>query len=286
MTNKVFTDYETVIDAAWLNDVNTTVNTTVPGLAATKAELAGSSTQSFAASELLVGDQGTEGSGINIGGVTYEASFKVSDIDGTNYAQSVFHRHSTTLEPLLLGARSNSDTSGHTDVTSGQGLFTTFASGVAGTNYKLFGASSFAVDTGTVSDTSAPGKWTLSLTPNGSTTLTTRLTVTSSGKTTISSTESLVLPTGTTAQRDATPTTGGVRFNTSYIKGEIYNGTSWTGLGGATGAGGDDVFYENGQTVTTSYTITTGKNAVTAGPVTINTGVVVTVPTGSRWTIV
>lgn len=56
--------------------------------------------------------------------------------------------------------------------------------------------------------------------------------------------------------------------------------------GGATGAGSDDVFYENGQTVTGSYTITSGKNAGTFGPVTINSGVTVTVPSGSTWTLV
>lgn len=53
-------------------------------------------------------------------------------------------------------------------------------------------------------------------------------------------------------------------------------------LGGA----GDQIFYENGQTVTTSYTITTGNNAMTAGPVTIATGATVTIPSGSTWTIV
>ena len=58
------------------------------------------------------------------------------------------------------------------------------------------------------------------------------------------------------------------------------------GLGGATGAGGDQVFYENDQTVTTSYTITASKNAVTAGPVTINSGVTVTIPSGSYWSVV
>jgi hypothetical protein len=58
------------------------------------------------------------------------------------------------------------------------------------------------------------------------------------------------------------------------------------GLGGATGAGGDQVFYENDQTVTTNYTITTNKNAVTAGPVTINSGVTVTIPSGSYWSVV
>jgi hypothetical protein len=54
----------------------------------------------------------------------------------------------------------------------------------------------------------------------------------------------------------------------------------------AAGAGGDQVFQENDQTVTTSYSITAGRNAVTAGPVTINSGVTVTVPSGSSWVIV
>lgn len=47
-----------------------------------------------------------------------------------------------------------------------------------------------------------------------------------------------------------------------------------------------DIFYENAQTVTSNYTITSGKNAMSAGPVTIDTGVTVTIPTGSYWTIV
>lgn len=56
--------------------------------------------------------------------------------------------------------------------------------------------------------------------------------------------------------------------------------------GGATGGGTDQVFYENDQVVTTSYSITAGKNAMSTGDVTINTGVTVTVPTGSRWVII
>ena len=61
---------------------------------------------------------------------------------------------------------------------------------------------------------------------------------------------------------------------------------SWADVsGGATGAGGDKIFVENGQTVTTSYTIPTGSNAMTAGPITVNSGVVVTVPSGSVWHI-
>ena len=45
-------------------------------------------------------------------------------------------------------------------------------------------------------------------------------------------------------------------------------------------------FYENSINVSADYTITTGKNAMSAGPITINTGITVTVPSGSTWTIV
>ena len=62
---------------------------------------------------------------------------------------------------------------------------------------------------------------------------------------------------------------------------------SWSAAGGgATGGGTDDVFYENSQTVTTDYTISTNKNAMTAGPITIDSGITVTVPSGSSWVIV
>ena len=52
--------------------------------------------------------------------------------------------------------------------------------------------------------------------------------------------------------------------------------------GGGAAAG---VFYENSQEVTADYTISSGKNAMTAGPVSIASGVSVTIPTGSRWVI-
>lgn len=58
------------------------------------------------------------------------------------------------------------------------------------------------------------------------------------------------------------------------------------GGGGATGGGNDTIFFENGQTVTTSYTIPTATNAGTYGPIAINAGVVVTVPSDSSWTVV
>jgi hypothetical protein len=57
---------------------------------------------------------------------------------------------------------------------------------------------------------------------------------------------------------------------------------------GTIGGGGaiDGIFYENDQIVTKNYTITTNKNAMSAGKITIADGIIVTVPPGSTWSIV
>ena len=69
----------------------------------------------------------------------------------------------------------------------------------------------------------------------------------------------------------------------------VSNGTdiisAITGLGGATGGGADEVFNENQLIVTTSYTLSTNKSAMSVGPITVNSGVVVTIPSGYRWVI-
>lgn len=54
---------------------------------------------------------------------------------------------------------------------------------------------------------------------------------------------------------------------------------------GATGGGTDQVFYNNDQTVTTDYSIPSGKNSISVGPITINSGISVTIPSGSVWVI-
>ena len=78
----------------------------------------------------------------------------------------------------------------------------------------------------------------------------------------------------------STPATNATSVGTYYAN-------LWLAIGGgATGSGGNQVFVENDQTVTSSYTITSGKNAMSAGPITVNTGVTVTVPTDSTWVIV
>lgn len=56
--------------------------------------------------------------------------------------------------------------------------------------------------------------------------------------------------------------------------------------GAAAGGGTDRIFYENDQTVNSNYTITATKNAMSAGPITIANGIVVTINTGGNWAIV
>ena len=70
----------------------------------------------------------------------------------------------------------------------------------------------------------------------------------------------------------------------------VYDGTqfqliSGSSAAGATGAGGDQIFFQNSQVVTTTYSIPSGKNAMTTGPITINSGVTISIPTGSRWVV-
>lgn len=94
------------------------------------------------------------------------------------------------------------------------------------------------------------------------------------------------LPVGTTATRP-TGETGLVRFNTESNQFEGYNNTAWAGIGDQpVGGGTNRLFFENDQVMTTNYTITTGKNAMSAGPVTVNPGAVLTIPAGSVYTIV
>ena len=103
----------------------------------------------------------------------------------------------------------------------------------------------------------------------------------------LGTTTALELPDGTTGQRPGSPVAGMIRYNTTLSTFEGYKAGALGAIGGgATGGGSDDVFYENGQTVTANYTLTTNKNAVTAGPVTVNSGVTVTIPSGSSWVVV
>ncbi len=90
------------------------------------------------------------------------------------------------------------------------------------------------------------------------------------------------MPAGTTAQRTGSPIAGALRFNSTDVSFEGYDGTEWGSIGGGAE---DGVFYENEQAVSSNYTIVSTKNAMTAGPITINDGVTVTIETGGRWVV-
>ena len=100
----------------------------------------------------------------------------------------------------------------------------------------------------------------------------------------------------TAATGDLAPKTGSnLSFNSAT---GALTATSFVGSGanltdvdaGATGGGSDRVFFENRVTVASNYTIGTTfgatANALSAGPITINAGVTVTVPSGSVYTVV
>ena len=98
-----------------------------------------------------------------------------------------------------------------------------------------------------------------------------------------SSTGSAELPAGTTGERDSSPSAGYIRWNTTDTSAEVYDGSAWAAVGG--GNTTDKGLYEMANTIAANYTITSGNNALTAGPITVNNGVSVTIPSGSTWVI-
>ena len=84
--------------------------------------------------------------------------------------------------------------------------------------------------------------------------------------------------------------------NTGAVVSGILTATSFSGDGSSLsnlpagapvgGASTNTVFFENDKAVAVNYQITSTKNAMSAGPIAINAGIAVTVPSGSSWTIV
>ena len=89
----------------------------------------------------------------------------------------------------------------------------------------------------------------------------------------------------------------GVTLNaTGVIATGVITATSFSGSGAnltnlppsapVGGASTNTVFFENDNSVDVNYSVTSGKNAMSAGPIAIKSGITVTVPSGSFWTIV
>ena len=81
----------------------------------------------------------------------------------------------------------------------------------------------------------------------------------------------------------------GTRFRNIYADTYYGDGANLTNLPAGAPVGGastNTVFFENDKEVAVNYQITSTKNAMTAGPISINAGIAVTVPSGCSWTIV
>jgi hypothetical protein len=106
------------------------------------------------------------------------------------------------------------------------------------------------------------------------------------GDVVINSTSAVQIPSGTTTQRPTSPTAGDLRFNTTTNSAEIYDGSSFTSVGGgASGSGGDKIFYENELTVNTTHSITANRGAHCVGPLVIASGQTLTIPSDSHLVI-
>lgn len=152
----------------------------------------------------------------------------------------------------------------------------TFASGSASAPSITFAGDS---DTGLFTD----GANTLSVATSG----VKRWLVSGDGSIYSFSSGALQVPTGTTAARPSVGVTGMIRYNSTLAQYEGYSQSTWSLLGGgATGSGGDRVFVLNQQVVTTSYTLPSGNNATSCGPITINDGIEVIVGDNQNWAIV
>ena len=92
---------------------------------------------------------------------------------------------------------------------------------------------------------------------------------------TFSGTGYVQMPVGATTDRPGTPADGMLRYNSTLDTFEGFSNNQWGAVGGgagATGGGNDEIFFENDQTVTISYTIPATKNAMSTGPITLGAG--------------
>ncbi|MCK5920965.1 MAG: hypothetical protein KAG66_08485 [Methylococcales bacterium] len=102
-----------------------------------------------------------------------------------------------------------------------------------------------------------------------------------------SATGSAVLPSGTTAQRDGSLGSGHagyMRFNSTDTSFEGWNGSAWAAIGG--GNTTTEGLYEMKAEITANYEIDSANNAISAGPISVASGVSVTIPATSTWVIV
>ena len=92
-------------------------------------------------------------------------------------------------------------------------------------------------------------------------------------------------PNGTTAQRPGSPSQGMFRYNTTLGIFEGYTSGGWGAIAGSGGAVANGSIYQNYTSITSNYTLSTATNGFSVGPITVGSGVTVTVPSGQRWLV-
>lgn len=101
---------------------------------------------------------------------------------------------------------------------------------------------------------------------------------------TSASTDAMLMPSGTTAERPGTPSNGMLRYNSDDGLFEGYADGEWGAIAGVGEAGGAIIV--NTTTASESYTFPSGTNGFSVGPITISDGVAVTVASGQRWVVI
>ena len=269
-------------------------------------------------------------------GITTAAAITGGTINGTTIGATVpttgvFSEIDVDNLELNGNAIISTDTNGNIDLTpNGTGAVNITKLNVTGIATLATGAVLGIPASGTVTNLTGTASININGTV-GATTATTGAftTLTASADSSFTSTGALSISKGTTGQRP-TPASGMLRFNTTTVEFEGYNGTAWASVGGAalsndtstatdvfplfanatTGTastlftGNAFLLYKpstgelksrvpvasngivvNSQTVATSYTIAAGFSAMSAGPITLSGGAVVTLSSGSRWVV-
>lgn len=97
-----------------------------------------------------------------------------------------------------------------------------------------------------------------------------------------------IMPSGTTAERDAVPVEGYLRYNTTTDNFEGYSANGWGQVGGGQmyGAAPTKAIFYNAQQINEDVTVLVNTNGLSAGPITVGNGFTVTVENGATWSII
>ena len=247
-----------------------------------------------------------------LGGEIAHLQIEGQDDDGGILSGVVFADAVTgndLIAPQITLAKARGTSASPAAVQNGDTLSYLLYYGHDGTDFNNVAAGITVEVDGTVDTDDVPGKIVFSTSPTGANTITERVEIDSNGNLTINSQNDLRFADADSSNWVGFQAPATVASNVTWTLPSADAGTaghalvsdgagtlSWAaaggGGGGATGGGDDAIFHENGQTVTTNYTVgttfgdTAACNAMSAGPITIDDTVTVTINSGSNWVIV